>query len=127
MGIRRRSLLCARMRSRTILAILCVAGVNAAGCGGSSHQTGKPEGMLDAAAAHPITSAQADIDLRLETQGVSQLSGPLRLRLSGPYVSGGGQIPRFEWRMGASALGFPVGGRMVSTGTNAYLTVYGST
>ena len=115
------------MRSRTILAILCVAGVNATGCGGSSHETVKPEAMLDAAAAHPITSAQADIDLRLEAQGVSQLSGPLRLRLSGPYVSGGGQIPRFEWRMSASALGFPVGGRLVSTGTNAYLTIYGST
>src|SRR5882757_4845045 len=105
------------MRSRAILASLLVAIVNAAGCGGSSHQTVNPEAMLDAAAAHRISSAQTDIDLRVQARGVPRLSGPLTLRLSGPYVSGGGEgIPRFDWRLKASALAFPVGGRIVSTG-----------
>jgi hypothetical protein len=114
------------MRSRTILAISLVAIVNAAGCGGSSHETVNPEKMLDAAAAHPITSAQTDIDLSLQVRD-PRFTGPLRLRLSGPYVSGAGrQIPKFDWRMNASALGFPVGGHVLSTGTNAYLTVYGN-
>ena len=41
-------------------------------------------------------------------------------------MSGGRQrIPSFDWRFKASALGFPVGGRLVSTGDNAFLTVYG--
>jgi hypothetical protein len=115
------------MRSRIILAILLAAIVNAAGCGGSEHETVNPEKMLDAAAAHPITSAQTDTDLHLQVRGASQLSGPLRLRLSGPYVSGDGRtIPKFDWRMNASALGFPVGGHLLSTGTNVYLTVYGN-
>jgi hypothetical protein len=49
------------------------------------------------------------------------------VRLTGPYVSGGGrQVPKFDWRMNASALGFPVGGHLLSTGTNVYLTVYGN-
>jgi hypothetical protein len=114
------------MRSRTILASLLVVVVNTVGCGGSHHETVKPEAMLDAAAAHPISSAQTDIDLRLQVRGVSRLSGPLRLRLSGPYISGAGrQIPRFDWRLSANALGFPVGGRFVSTGTNVYLSLYG--
>jgi hypothetical protein len=115
------------MRSRTILAILCVAVVNAVGCGGGTeHKTVDPERMLDAAAAHPIASAQTDIDLHLEPRGASQLPGPVELKLSGPYVSGEGrQIPRFDWRLKASALGFPVGGQAVSTGTNAYLSLYG--
>jgi hypothetical protein len=114
------------MRSRTILATLLVAVVNAAGCGGSEHETVNPEKMLDAAAAHPITSAQTDIDLQLQVRD-PRFTGPLRLRLSGPYVSGGGrQIPKFDWRMNASALGFPVGGHLLSTGTNVYLTVYGN-
>ncbi len=114
------------MRSRVILAILLVAIVNAAGCGGSSHQAVNPERMLNAAAAHPISAADLEIDLRAQVRGVAQLSGPLRLRLEGPYVSGGGErIPSFDWRLSASALGFPVGGRAVSTGTNAYLSVYG--
>ncbi len=114
------------MRSRIILTILLVAIVNAAGCGGSDHKTVNPEAMLDAAAAHPISSAETETDLRVQVRGVQQLAGPLRLRLSGPYVSGGGrQIPKFDWRMNASALGFPVGGHVVSSGTNVYLTVYG--
>jgi hypothetical protein len=114
------------MRSRIILATLLAAIVNAAGCGGSEHEAVNPEKMLDAAAAHPITSAQTDTDLHLQVRGSSQFSGPLRLRLSGPYVSGEGRtIPKFDWRMNASAVGFPVGGHLVSTGTNVYLTIYG--
>ena len=72
------------MRSRTILAILSIAVVNAAGCGGSTHQTVNPEAMLDAAAAHPVRSANTDLDLRVAVRGVEQLSEPLRLRLSAP-------------------------------------------
>ncbi len=114
------------MRSRAILASLLVAIVNAAGCGGSSHQSVNPERMLNAAAAHRITSAQTEIDLRLQVRGVRQLSGPLRLRLEGPYVSGEGErIPSFDWELKASALAFPVGGRILSTGTNVYLSLYG--
>jgi hypothetical protein len=116
------------MRARWIIVpALISAVVNGAGCGGSSHEPVNPEAMLDAAAAHPIRSAQVDLDLRAEIEGVPQLSAPLRLRLEGPYVSGGGErIPSFDWRMTASALGFPVGGHVVSTGSNAYLSVYGN-
>jgi hypothetical protein len=114
------------MRSRVILASLLVAIVNAAGCGGSSHEAVNPEAMLEAAAAHPISTADLEIDLRTKVRGVARLSEPLRLRLEGPYVSGGGErIPSFDWKFTASALGFPVGGQVVSTGTNAYLSVYG--
>jgi hypothetical protein len=82
--------------------------------------------MLDAAAAHPVSSAQTEIDLRVQVQGVPRLSAPLRLRLEGPYVSGGGaRIPSFDLRLTANALGFPIGGRVASTGTNAYLSIYG--
>jgi hypothetical protein len=98
----------------------------AVGCGGASHPKVGAEVMLDSAAAHPIESADTDIDLRLRVDGVPRLSGPLRLRLEGPYRSGGGErIPSFDWRLSASALGFPVGGRLVSTGDNVYLSTYG--
>lgn len=82
--------------------------------------------MLDAAARHPISSAQVEVDLTLQVSGVPQLSSPVRLKLQGPYVSGGAtRIPSFDWRLNATALGFPVGGRLVSTGSNAYLSIYG--
>src|SRR5436190_8258697 len=110
----------------SILAILLVAVVNGAGCGGASHPQVPAEQMLDSAAAHPIRSADTEIDLRLRVEGVQRLSEPIRLRLDGPYRSGGdGRIPSFDWHLSASALGFPVGGRLVSTGNDVYLSVYG--
>lgn len=109
-------------RSLAIAAFLALI----TGCGGSSHARVNPEVMLDAAAAHPIQSAQMDIDLQVQAEGIPQLSLPLRLRLEGPYVSGGGaRIPSFDWKLTASALGFPVDGRVVSTGSNAFLSLYG--
>jgi hypothetical protein len=116
------------MRGRwPILAGILIASLgNAVGCGGSDHERVDPEAMLDSAAAHPIQSAETEIQLRARVEGSPQFSGPITLRLEGPYVSGGGGIPSFDWRFSASALGFPVGGRLVSSGDNVYLSVYGS-
>jgi hypothetical protein len=114
------------MYRRSLALALIGPMIAAAGCGGSGHQQVNPERLLDAAAAHPISSAQTQIDLRMQVDGVPRLSGPLGLRLQGPYVSGEGKrIPSFDWRLSASALGFPVGGRVASTGTNVYLSLYG--
>lgn len=113
------------MRRLAVIAVTAIASAAGAGCGGSSHPPVDPGAMLDSAAAHPIHSAQTDVDLRLQVEGIPRLAAPLRLRLQGPYASAGSAIPRFDWRLGASALGFPVGGRVVSTGTNVYLSLYG--
>jgi hypothetical protein len=112
---------------RRTLAIAALILVALTGCGGSHHDQVNPERMLDQAAAHPISSADAEIDARLRLLGVEQLSQPVRVRFEGPYVSGGAdRIPSFDWHLSASALGFPVSGRLISTGDNVYLTVYGS-
>ncbi|MGC1815421.1 MAG: hypothetical protein WA696_14885, partial [Solirubrobacterales bacterium] len=114
------------MRRWAMLPALIAAVAVLAGCGGSGHPRMNPEAMLDAAASQPLSSAQVEVDLSLQVSGVPQLSSPVRLKLQGPYVSGGGtRIPSFDWRLNATALGFPVGGRLVSTGSNAYLSIYG--
>jgi hypothetical protein len=114
------------MRRLVVIAVTGIAAAATAGCGGSSHKPVDPRELLDAAAAHPIRSAQTEIDARLQVEGVPRLAAPLRLRLEGPYASAGpSAIPRFDWRLGATALGFPVGGRVISTGANVYLTLYG--
>jgi hypothetical protein len=111
-------------RSLATTAVLIAA---LTGCGGSHHEPVNPERMLDQAARHRISSANVEIEARLRVVGVERLSTPIRARFQGPYVSGGSErIPSFDWRFSASALGFPVGGRLVSTGENAYLTVYGN-
>jgi hypothetical protein len=111
---------------RRSLAITVGLVVALTGCGGSHHERVNPERMLDQAARHRISSADVDFDGRLRVLGVERLSQPLRLRLEGPYVSGGGErIPSFDWRASATALGFPVSGRLVSTGDNVFLSIYG--
>jgi hypothetical protein len=116
------------MRGRwRILAVVAIAVVNGVGCGSDDHEPVEPEAMLDAAADRPIRSAETEIDLVIRVEGVPRLSEPITLRLDGPYRSAGeAGIPSFDWQVSASALGFPVGGRLVSTGDNVYLTVYGS-
>ena len=112
---------------RGFLATAFVLVVALSGCGGSDHERVNPERMLDQAARHGISSADIEFDGRLRVLGVERLSQPLRVRLEGPYVSGGGErIPSIDWRASASALGFPVSGRLVSTGENVYLSVYGN-
>lgn len=112
------------MRRSPAIALLVAAAL--AGCGGSDHAQVDPELMLDQASRHPISSANVEVDARLQVLGVERLSQPLRLRFDGPYISGGGErIPSFDWRVSASALGFPVAGRLVSTGENVYLSIYG--
>jgi hypothetical protein len=111
---------------RAWLTVCLIAAAALAGCGGSHHERVDPERMLDQAAARPIHSTQVQADTRIQAQGVERLTTPIRLRFEGPALSGEGtRIPSFDLRFTASALGFPVGGRLVSTGANAYLSVYG--
>jgi len=110
---------------RRSLAVLIFAAA-LAGCGGSDHERVNPETMLDQASQRRISSANVEVEARLQVVGVERLSQPLRLRVEGPYVSGGGErIPSFDWRLSASALAFPIGGRLVSTGDDVYLSLYG--
>jgi hypothetical protein len=113
------------MRRTPAIPLIALAAL--AGCGGSDHERVNPERMLDEAAQHRISSADLEIEARLRVLGVQQLTQPIRVRFEGPYVSGGGErIPSFDWRLSASAVGFPVGGRLLSTGDNVYLSIYGN-
>jgi hypothetical protein len=111
---------------RRVLAPCLIVVAALAGCGDSDHERVNPELMLDQASARSIPSANLELDARLQVVGVERLSEPIKLRLEGPYLSGEGvRVPSFDWRASASAVGFPVGGRLVSTGENVYLTIYG--
>lgn len=113
-------------RTIPLVALLCALAAIAAGCGSSSHRPVDPEATLDAAFAHPVASADVEADLTVQVEGADRLRSPIRLKVDGPYVSGGAsRFPSFEWRASASALGFPVGGHVTSTGDNVYLSLYG--
>jgi hypothetical protein len=100
-----------------------------AGCGGGDDENApliNPDKLLDSAAAHPVRSADLQGQARLTLDGSSVLSQPVTLRIQGPYLSGRGvRIPSFDWRFLVKALGFGVGGKLVSTGENLFVSPFG--
>jgi predicted small lipoprotein YifL len=115
---------------RVITLLLAVVPLAAlAGCGGGDG--GKPplenpDVLLDSAAAHPVHSADVQGQAKLTLEGSSVLSQPVTIRVQGPYVSGGGErIPSFDWKFNVKVLGFGVGGKVVSTGKNVFISPFG--
>jgi hypothetical protein len=100
-----------------------------AGCGGGDSRDTPPidpEALLDSAAAHPVRSADLEGQARLTLEGSSLLSQPVTLRVKGPYLSGEGvRIPSFDWKFNVNVLGFGVGGKLVSTGENVFISPFG--
>jgi hypothetical protein len=116
-----------RRTSLALAAVLLTLPV--AGCGGGDDANAPlvpPGALLDSAAAHPVRSAQVDGEARLTLDGSGTLSQPVTLRVEGPYVSGEGErIPSFDWKASIKVLGFGVGGKLVSTGGNVFLSPFG--
>ena len=109
------------------LACLSAAGAIAPGCGGGSeHHDVNPDALLREAFTHPVSSANVEANLGLQVPGNPVLAQPVRVKVEGPYVSGHGvAIPSFDWSLGAMVAGFGVGGRLISSGQNVFLTIYG--
>jgi hypothetical protein len=117
-----------RPSATSILAIGALAGL-LAGCGGgddSRAARANPDALLDSAFAHPVRSAETESRLRFALEGSAALSEPVAVKLTGPYVSGqGARIPSFDWRFKLELLGFDIGGKLVSTGENVFISPFG--
>ena len=114
------------MRNRTqtfrwaVLLSLLAAVLIAAGCGGGS--SGDARKTLDTAFKTPINSANVSIALQAQTQGLATVSGPVSLKISGPYQSNGkGKLPSLNWQVVGSAAGQAFNASFVSTGDNAFV------
>jgi hypothetical protein len=116
-------------RAATSIAAIATIAALLAGCGGGDdNEAGRvnPAKLLDSAFAHPIHSADTESTVQLQLEGSTALSEPVSARLTGPFVSGQGvRIPSFDWRFKLNLLGFDVGGKLVSTGENIFLSPFG--
>src|SRR3712207_2215190 len=73
-----------------------------------------------------VKSGKLNAQLDANVQGIENLQGPVRLRLNGPFASGGkGEMPRFDFTLGLTAGGqtFSAGG--VSTGDKGFVRFQG--
>lgn len=109
------------MRRLVLAMLFCVTVLLLSACGGGDDsvdsllkQTFSPD--------KSVKSGRLNAQLDADVQGIQGLTGPVRLRLSGPFESvGKGQMPRFDFTLSLSASGqsFNAGG--VSTGDKGYV------
>jgi len=110
-------------RSLLFVAFVLAASLLAA-CGGKSSSDVKQ--TLDKGFSTPIKSAQFDLELSLNLDGVKQLNGPVKLSVQGPYESGGNKsIPKADWDIAANAAGQNFSAGFISTGDNAWVGFQG--
>jgi hypothetical protein len=77
---------------------------------------------------HNVSSGVLGFSLTVSPSGSSTSSSPLALSVSGPFQSrGAGRLPEADLTVGIPALGRGGKLRLVSTGTNAYVTLAGIT
>src|SRR3954464_4333113 len=111
------------VRALSLVALALAAAVLAA-CGSGNSADVKQ--TLNKAFSTPIKSAQVDLEVTLNLNGVKQLNGPVKLSVQGPYESGGAKtIPKTDWDIAASAAGQNFSAGFISTGDNAWVAFQG--
>lgn len=115
------------MRRLAFALLFCAFAPGLAGCGSSDESV---DSLLKQtfASDKSVKSGRLNAQLDANVQGVQGLDGPVRLRLSGPFQSGGGkEMPHFDFTLGLTAGGqtFSAGG--VSTGDKGFVKFQGQT
>lgn len=97
-----------------------------AGCGGGDDSKDVAE-VLDKAFKSPIGSADVQLDLEIELNGIEELEDPIQLTLTGPYQSGGDdEIPSVDWEITVSAQNQSFTAGLTSTGDRAFIGFQGT-
>jgi hypothetical protein len=110
-----------------LLAVL--AGVVIAACGSAGASSENPNTLLKQTftGTHKVTSGVLNVTLTVDPSGSSTFSGPITLSFGGPFQTrGSGKLPASNFTVSASALGRSVSLGILSTGTNGYVTLQGT-
>jgi hypothetical protein len=110
-----------RLRRSLLLALLPVL---AAGCGSSQGGDASTASLLKDtfSGGKTVKSGQLDVSLGFQAQGLPTLTGPVALKLSGPFASqGAGKLPRFDFNLDIAAGGQTVQAGAISLGDSGYL------
>jgi hypothetical protein len=110
------------------LLAIAFASIAIAACGSSS-STGNAKTLLRQTftGAHTVNSGDLSFTLSVNPSGSSTLSGPITLSFGGPFQSlGKGKLPESDFNVSISALGKTGTLGIVSTGTNGYVTLSGT-
>ncbi len=79
--------------------LLLAAPVALSACGGGGGVVGEDEdatALLDRAFGEPVPSADLDLDLQLDIEGLAGFEDPLRIAATGPYVRSERSLPKLD-------------------------------
>jgi hypothetical protein len=115
--------------ARGTIALLSAAfvAVAIAACGGES--SGQATSLLKQtfSGTHSINSGNVNVALSVDPSGSSTLKGPISLSLGGPFASlGNHKVPKSNFNIAINALGHTGQLGILSTGTNGYVTLNGT-
>lgn len=82
-----------------LAAALLVASLTLGACasgGGGGGDEEDAQALLDRAFGEPVPSADLDVDLQFDVEGLRGLEDPLRVRASGPYVRSRESLPKLD-------------------------------
>lgn len=114
-----------RLLSALLLPLLAV-GLTA--CGGGSSDSATELVKQTFGGAHPVKSGRLDASLRFDAQGLKNVSGPVSLKLTGPFQSvGKGQLPKFDFNLAVNTAGSNLAAGAISLGDRGYLKLAGTT
>jgi hypothetical protein len=119
----------ANRRFLALLSALLLAFTAAiAGCGGGGGGNEQDaRALVKKAFSQKIQSADVKLDLQAKIEGVTQLKGPIKLSMSGPFQSGAGKkIPSLDWKLSLGAQGQTFNAGLISTGDNAFVSFQGN-
>ena len=110
--------------------MVVLASLGVAACGSSSSGTsGNANTLLSQtfSGTHKVSSGVMGITLTIVPSGSSTLNGPITISFGGPFQTrGAGKLPASNFTASASALGQRVSLGILSTGTNGYVTLKGT-
>ncbi|HWT93077.1 MAG TPA: hypothetical protein VN238_08785 [Solirubrobacteraceae bacterium] len=115
-----------RWLSLMLLVIACALGLTACGGDDSSSGSDDPAAVLKETfgAGKVIKSGELGVSLRLNTKGLANVSGPLALKLTGPFQSRGGtELPKFDFTAQLDLSGQSLRVGAVSTDDKGFITV----
>ena len=104
--------------------LLFVVPLLVAGCGGSSGGDASTSQLLKDtfSGGKTVKSGNLDVSLGFQAKGLPTLTGPVALKLSGPFESqGAGKLPKFDFDLTLAAGGQTVQAGAVSLGDSGYL------
>jgi hypothetical protein len=111
------------------LGLASLAGVGVGGCGTAAQASSDAGALLSQTfgGTHKVASGNLNLTLTIDPSGSSTLTGPITISFGGPFQTRGqGKLPASNFTVSASAMGQRVSLGLLSTGTNGYVTLQGT-